>query len=262
MSIYSPQSPFHSLFFDWDGTLSLMEGIDFLADLNDVGDTVKRMTQDAMAHRGISEENYALRLSLVQPHRKQLEKLKDTYLGKLAPQSRQCLALFKKLGKEIYILSAGLLPALLPFASYFGLENDHLHAVDIYFDAQGQYLDFDHQSLMVQQTGKAQCIAKLSSGNTHTALVGDGANDLAAAGTVTRFIGYGGVHQHPLLMQEAEFFIKKAPFSALLPLLLTEHEIQGLSGEDRHLLQEGLYHLQDRGLLIKGIPDDQSTLSG
>lgn len=261
-STLTPIEPYNIIFFDCDGTLSLIEGIDFLAELNGVGSTVKRMTEQCMGSEGISASLYEQRLTLVQPNQQQLAKLKVKYVQRLAPLAKETVTLLHRLGKTIHILSAGIRETILPLAEYLQITEAHVHAVHLSMNPDGHYATFDHRSPLINNDGKKNLINRIAGPKNRCVLIGDGANDLAAANAVTRFVGYGGMHHHPQIMQKAEIFLLNSSFSALLPLLLTQAEHDALSTSDRSLYENGVLQLKQNGLLIHGEQHVYHSLSG
>ena len=254
--------PFTNIFFDCDGTLSLIEGIDFLAEINDVGSSVRCITERSMADQGISSSIYEKRLNLIKTHQQDIEELKCEYLRHIAPEAGETIALLQGMKKKVHIISAGIQAAILPLAAHLNIPGENVHAVNLSFTENGDYDNFDRASPLITPFGKKIIIEKINRLSMECVLIGDGANDLAASSAVTRFIGYGGAHHHNKIMQEADFFLLKSSFSALLPLLLTETEANHLNKMDRELYQKGLLHIQQEGLLIQGERYVHHSLSG
>ncbi len=258
----APPHPFKTIFFDCDGTLSLIEGIDFLAEINEVGTNVRHITESCMADKGISSAIYEKRLNLIKPNQQQIEQLKHEYLQHIAPEARETIALLQRMNKKVHIVSAGIQTAILPLAEHLKIPCEHVHAVNLYFTQNGDYESFDRASPLITPFGKKIIIERINPLSIECVLIGDGANDLAAGSAVTRFIGYGGTHHHNKIMRQADYFLLKSSFSALLPLLLTETEANHLNKTDRFLYQKGLLHLQQEGLLIQGERYVHNSLSG
>lgn len=247
-SSWQPKQPMDAIIFDCDGTLSTIEGIDELAKNNGVYDKVKAMTATAMGKTGINPELYQERLLLTKPTRKQVIELGQKYFLHQAPDAYDVIQIFKKLNKTIYLISAGLFPAVAIFGEALKIPAENIYAVDIQFDAKDQYQNFDTSSSLTNAKGKREIIEKLNHKNT--LFVGDGLNDLAAADLVTRFVGYGGEFYRQNIADFCDFYISTPSMSSLLPLALTQQECELLAENEAQLYAKGLKLLQEKKVKI------------
>jgi phosphoserine phosphatase len=226
---YDPQIPIDAVVFDCDGTLSHIEGIDELAKINGVGEQVIQLTADAMGRTGINPALYQQRLDLVLPTTQQVAALGDAYLQHTAPDLLTVLRTLTALRKKIYIVSAGLYPAIARFADLLAVEVADIFAVNIYFDAKGNYCDFDRNSPLVYADGKRTIVQQLKQQHQRLVYVGDGLNDYATYDLVTRFIGYGGAFYREQIKSRCQYYISAPSMTPLLPLCLTADEILRLA---------------------------------
>src|SRR3990167_1853816 len=180
--------PLDVIVFDCDGTLSQIEGIDYLASQNGVSKAVHVLTRAAMAETGLSTNLYEERLNLVRPTRVQIDMLAEHYIENMTPDADTVIAIFKKLGKSVYIFSAGVNPSVKLFGEKCGVPTENIFAVDLQFDAMGNYLDFDRRSLLIKQTGKQVLMDQIRKKHQRIGFVGDGMNDIAAMHCVDRFV--------------------------------------------------------------------------
>jgi phosphoserine phosphatase len=238
--------PINAVIFDCDGTLSGIEGIDELANDNQVGDIVQRLTQDAMGKCGMNVDLYAQRLDLTKPTKAQVEALGTRYFAERTAPIAELIAALQRLNKTIYIVSAGFLPAVLKFATLLNIPKEHVFAVDLHFDAQGHYSDFDRTSPLVKKNGKRVLVDQIKASHAHTAFIGDGLSDLEVADLVTRFIGYGGAYFRDNIAKESEFYIKTASLAPLLPVLLTPAETTQLTPPEEAIYQTGVEAIQSQ----------------
>jgi phosphoserine phosphatase len=241
---YSSILPIDAVIFDCDGTLSHIEGIDELAKKNGVGEQVVKLTEDAMGRSGMSPELYQHRLDLVLPTAAQVEALGQLYFQDKTPDLLPVLQLLKALGKTVYIVSAGLLPAISHFATLLDIKTDNIFAVDIYFNAKGQYLDFDRNSPLVYANGKRLIVQKLKEQHPHLLYVGDGLNDYETHDLVTRFVGYGGAFYRENIEKNCQFYITAPSMAPLLPLCLTIDETANLTRDQLVSYKQGLAFLE------------------
>jgi len=245
------QIPLDAIIFDCDGTLSSIEGIDELAKRNSKGPEVEAITAEAMGKIGINPNIYKKRLDLVKPTHEQVIALGMEYFVHRVPHIEKLIALFKKMNKAIYIISAGLLPAITIFGKLLDIPPANIFAVNIDFDDQAHYLDFDHHSPLTTRDGKRLILTQLKSRHQHLAFVGDGLNDYAAHDLVSRFIGYGGTYYRENIAELCQFYIKIHSLDPLLPLCLTEEEHQNLEPQEFERYKQGLQAIAEGRVIIR-----------
>ena len=146
MSDWQLTEPLDAVIFDCDGTLSRIEGIDELARHNGVGERVIALTEEAMSHTGITPEIFHERLKLVDPTKQQLEALGQTYYDDQSQDAATVVDVFHALNKTVYCNIE-----LVTNASFERLcrsvrssNNSVYLAVEVQFDKEGRYRDFDH----------------------------------------------------------------------------------------------------------------------
>lgn len=110
------------LVFDFDSTLSSLEGIDELA--RDAGPEVfaevEALTRRAMEGEIPLEDVFRRRLELIRPTRGQLEALAGHYLRTLELDAAAVVALLRAAGWTPAVVSGGLEPAVRPAAAAAG----------------------------------------------------------------------------------------------------------------------------------------------
>ncbi|MFA6303824.1 MAG: HAD-IB family phosphatase [Legionella sp.] len=249
------KEPIEYFFFDCDSTLSLMEGIDVLATMNQVEAKVHAITERCMSKTGLTVHDYKQRLNYVKPTRDQIKQLAQLYEVYCAPGARETIQVLHDLGKKVFIISGGIKESIIPFAQKLGITADRVLAVDVYFDEKGAYQGFDEQSNLVQANGKALEIAAHHNYQEHSLLVGDGISDWEARKTVTRFVGYAGLQAKEFVQNHSQFYITNANLYPILPLGLTDEESTQLVGEHFAYYLDGLSEIQNDLVLIRE-PED------
>jgi phosphoserine phosphatase len=243
--------PMHTIIFDCDGTLSTLEGIDELAKKNGVGDEVIAMTAEAMGQTGLNANLYAKRLDLVKPTLSQVLAQGNEYFAHVVPDAEQVIRLFQRLQKQIYIVSAGLLPAVSAFGELLGVPRENIFAVAIEFEENGEFKKYDASSPLVYQDGKRIVLNAIKNSHTDTVYIGDGLNDFAVYHLVNRFVGYGGIFYHEKLAEKCQYYIKTPSMAALLPLSLTASEASELNPIERELYDKGLEAIVSGAVVIR-----------
>lgn len=246
------QTPLDALIFDCDGTLSQIEGIDALAAINDVGPAVKTLTEIAMGTTGINPEMYRERLMLTRPRADQMTLIGRKYIENLTEDIAEIISVYQRLEKKIFILSAGLLPAILPLARLLNIPESHVYGVAILFDDEGNFRDFDHASVLIQNQGKCRIVEDILKRHPRVGYIGDGLNDCPVQPFVSRFVGYGGACYRENIAALCDYYIAVRSMAPFLPLTLTENEFQTLSVSEKKLYKKGLTALQAGGVMMRG----------
>lgn len=229
---------FDFIFFDCDSTLSTIEGIDELARQKGKFDEIKRMTDAAMDGEVHLQSIYDRRLELLVPTRAEIKTLEYQYRRTLTPDADAVIAALLTAGKELFVISGGLLAAVRPFAEWLGIPRQNIRAVDVQYnrlsghwwdyqqDQWGErpdelYLDSEDTPL-VESEGKADVVKNLLGDRTgRTLLIGDGMSDVAAKPALDAMIGFGGVVARPGVVKQADIFIHCPSLAPVLPLALS-----------------------------------------
>ena len=248
---WMPEKPIDTFFFDCDGTLSLIEGIDVLASMNNVGEEVRRITQRCMGSTGLSLKDYRQRLEYVQPNLLQLQHLANLYRARRAEGALETIRLLQYLEKNIYIISAGIRTAVLPLATDLGIPAEHVLAVDVEMDEYGHYAGFDEHSDLVSKEGKNRQILKIIKNNQRTLLIGDGLSDWETNTVVTRFVGFSGLNPKEWVQTHSDFFINDTSMYPLINLGLTFEEQANLPDMFTSYYEKGLSAIRNGLVLIK-----------
>jgi phosphoserine phosphatase len=240
ISRWQLEHPVNAVVFDCDGTLSMIEGIDELARSNGVSDAVESLTAEAMNTTGINPSLYEKRLDLVYPKQEQVLALGHHYFKRQAPDVSDVIQLLKRLNKMVYVVSAGLYPAVRIFGELLQVPPENIFAVDIQFDDNGHFVDFERTSPLITRNGKRDIVNRLRMLHPTIIHIGDGMNDYVTYDLVTRFIGYGGAFYRENMAARCKYYINTLSLAPLLPLSLTQKEYQGLGPAEKSLYQKGV----------------------
>lgn len=251
-NVWTLNTPIDSFFFDCDGTLSLIEGINELASMNGVAEQVHQITERCMGKTGMTLHDYSQRLAYVKPTCKQIEELANSYIDHLAPGARELIQLLHFLHKKIYIISAGIKMAVIPLAHALEIPSENVLAVDVYLNEQGNYEGFDTTSNMTKGNGKTEQIASMMKPGERSVLVGDGVSDWEARQTVTRFIGFAGLNPKEWVKKHSNFYITNTSFYSIIPLTLTPDELKQLPTKYYAYYEQGITDIDNSVVLIKG----------
>jgi len=265
---------FDFVFFDCDSTLSTIEGIDELARARGKFAEVKAMTDAAMEGEIHLQSVYDRRLQLLSPNRGEIRRLEQLYRQTVVPNTQTVIAALQQLGKELFIVSGGLLAAVKPFGEWLGIPGANIRAVDVEYNRlSGQWWDYQQdqwgqrpdvqymhpkESPLMESHGKADVIRELLGTRTgRIVLIGDGMSDVAARPAVDWVIGFGGVITRPRVAANADVFIKANTLAPVLPLVLSAPEQQNLKQTPfAPLLQKGLQIIESDDVVLAGDSSD------
>ncbi len=211
---------FDIICFDCDSTLSKIEGIDELGRHVDKFDEMVVLTNAAMNGELALEDVYGKRLDLIKPDKSQIDWLADLYIAEIVEGVESVFSTLLGQGKQLHIISGGIRQAILPLAKKLGLPENRVHAVNVLFNEEGLYQDFDQQSPLAKTGGKAVICQQINNSNVAMAMIGDGKTDLEAKQAGAKVIGFGGVMQRNIVVEQADFFVKEASLEAVLPFLV------------------------------------------
>jgi len=223
------QGKFRVVCFDCDSTLSRLEGIDELASRYGRKSEVAGLTEAAMNGSLSIDDVYAKRLSIVRPDREAVDWLGERYVEELVPGARETIEALHRLGKEVYVVSGGLLPSVRHLAQALTIPWSHVYAVSIEFDASGAYQGFDQGSPLPRADGKAVVCRELAKRHGAIAMVGDGMTDVAARAGGAYVVGFGGVAYRETVAMGADCYVAHAELTATLEPLLSEEERKALA---------------------------------
>jgi len=196
---------FDVICFDCDSTLSRIEGIDELARRVGMGEEMSKLTDLAMNGVVPLEAVYERRLSLIRPDQDSINWLADLYIAEIVEGVKEVFASLLAQDKAVHIISGGLRQAILPLAECLGLPESHVHAVDIYFNDDGSYRNYDLNSPLARTGGKAVVVGTLK-GQCSLVMVGDGKTDLEAKQAGAYVLGFGGVVDRAIVRELADFY--------------------------------------------------------
>lgn len=226
-------STFDLIFFDCDSTLSSIEGIDELARAKGKAGRVGLLTNKAMDGELDLADVYGKRLKAINPTRAQLKAVEERYWETAVEDALQVIDALHFLGKQVFIISGGLIDAVMGFGRRLGVAPERIRAVELeYNELSGRwwdyhepgaqqakaYLDYSAGPLTVSH-GKSRIVNELAGDLPgRRMMIGDGASDLAAQDAVDLFVGYGGVVAREALLDGSEVFIHAESLSPVLPL--------------------------------------------
>jgi phosphoserine phosphatase len=211
---------FDVICFDCDSTLSRIEGIDELARRVGMGEEMSKLTDAAMNGVVPLEAVYDRRLSLIRPDQDSINWLADLYIAEIVDGVKEVFTLLLAQDKAVHIVSGGLRQAILPLAKCIGLPENHVHAVDIYFNEDGSYRNYDLNSPLARTGGKAEICRQLLKAQGSLVMIGDGKTDMEAKEAGAYVLGFGGVVDRPIVRQLSDFYVTEPTLLSVLEHIL------------------------------------------
>ena len=206
------------IFFDFDSTLLSVESLDWLI----LSGLENASEQDRAQHQAdiqeITEQGMNGKIPFDVSLEKRLEKatLNQQAVAEFAQTLPQYITqgmpkLIKKLqaaGVEVYIVSGGFTPCLLPVAAHLKIPSQRVYGNTFVYDKNGNVTGFDPNNPLSQPGGKAKLLEALAL-QGRLVFIGDGQTDYDTykQQKVDSFIFYSEHVQRPRLEE-------KAPFSA------------------------------------------------
>ncbi len=229
----SASPPFERIVFDCDSTLSTIEGIEELSAHDPkLRRAVEALTADAMDGKISLESVYGRRLSLINPRQIDVMKVGSRYVQTAVPGAKLLIAGLHSLGKEVLIVSGGLRLPVATFAAWLGVADGRVHAVQVRFNADNSYHDYDRRSELARNGGKSAVLSGLPP--ARTVFIGDGITDAETRDVVDSFICFGGVVLRDDVAELADAVVQVPQLAALLNLLCSADELDRLSRDPRH----------------------------
>ncbi len=219
-------SSYDLILFDCDSTLTIIEGIDELAKKMGLAKKITELTNAAMNGDLPLHEVYSKRLNLIKPDRFSIKWLGQHYIDNIIEDAASVISILQAHGKEIHIVSGGILQAIQQLGESLKIPQKNIHAIDVYFDNFGNYDGFDEASPLCQQNGKALICQKLMSVKGSAIMIGDGATDLEVSKVGATVIGFGGIIHRTLVEQNADYYIKENKLTPVLDLCLANDKSQ------------------------------------
>jgi phosphoserine phosphatase len=223
---------FATVIFDCDSTLSAVEGIDELAGPH--REASSALTNAAMRGELRLEDVYGRRLELIRPSRAQIEALGRLYVERLVPDARETIAALRAEGIAVRIVSGGLLPAVRAVARAVDVPDEHVAAVDVWFDPRGAFAGWDSHSPLASSFGKRAQLERWNGMPRPVMIVGDGITDLEARPPADIFVAFAGISARDPVLAGADAVIRIRSLAPVLRLALGEDEPRTL--EARALL--------------------------
>ena len=206
------------IIFDFDSTVVRAESLDevlALALANDANAASKKQKIHELTAAGMEGEisfakSLQSRLQIATPSQRDFEKVGELMLPKITSGFGNLFENLRKRRLEIFIVSGGFVPCILPVAKFLGISRKNIWANVPLFDSEKKFAGIDDQNHFPILGDKTPVIQKIKSENfgKKIILVGDGNNDLQAfeSGAADAFIGFGANAVREKVRKKAPFW--------------------------------------------------------
>lgn len=202
--------------FDFDSTLTSVEGLDVLAEISLEGksereEIVKKIQEitDLGIDGDISfTESLSRRIALLKANKSDLDKLIDLLRTKFSDSVLENKAFFDQYKDQIYVISCGFKEFIVPIVAELGISEDRVYANTFTFDEEGMINGFDDKNPLSQHNGKVNCLrgANLEG---EIQIIGDGYSDyvMRREGVADKFFAYTENISRKKAMDNADFVV-------------------------------------------------------
>jgi phosphoserine phosphatase len=199
------------IFLDCDSTLSGIEGIDELARARGhvIFEEIVALTNAAMNGEVPLDEVFGRRMEIIRPTQSMADRVAIRYLETVTPGMSELVSGLQARGWLTVILSGGFAPLIEPLARSLGIE--HIEAVPLYFDHDGNYAGYGADYPTTRSGGKNVIIREWRQAMLpeRVVMIGDGVSDLETKPDVDMFVGFGGVVAREPVRRGADYWLSE-----------------------------------------------------
>ncbi len=191
--------PNRKFVFDFDSTLTSVEGLDVLAEISlrnnpDRDNVIKKIQEitDLGIDGDISfSDSLSSRIALLKANKSQLSELVDLLKTKLSESVKANKEFFTKYSDRIYVISCGFKEFIEPVVAELKIKPERIFANTFEFDKNGLITGFDETNPLSQHNGKVNCL-KSSGIQGEIQIIGDGYSDyvMKREGVADKFFAY------------------------------------------------------------------------
>jgi D-3-phosphoglycerate dehydrogenase len=191
--------PNRKFVFDFDSTLTSVEGLDVLAEISlrnnpDKDEVINKIQEitDLGIDGDISfSDSLRSRISLLNANKSQLSELVDFLKTKLSHSVAENKEFFTKYKDQIYIISCGFKEFIEPVVAELNIDSEKIFANTFVFDEDGLIIGFDESNPLSKHDGKVSCL-KSSGIQGEIQIIGDGYSDfvMRREGIANKFFAF------------------------------------------------------------------------
>lgn len=206
--------PNRTYIFDFDSTFTSVEALDVLAEMTLVNNPKKdkiiseivKITNLGIDGEITFTESLKRRLSLLQIHQSDLEKLVEVLKTKVSLSFTKNRSFFEDFSNQILIVSCGFKEFIDPVVANFNIPSEQVFANTFVFDEAGFVVGFDANNPLSKPDGKVECVRNLNlKGDIQ--IIGDGYSDFVIKkhGEAQTFFAYTENVVREMTVKNADF---------------------------------------------------------
>lgn len=211
---------FNNVIFDFDSTLTSLEGLDEIARRKGIVSQISEITALGMNGELSFDQSLRLRLKILKPTARDFAWLEKQYEKNLTLGSKKIIKKLIAQQTNVYIVTGGPRPSIENILINFGIPKENIFASCFSFDKIGMS-QLDSNCLMTKADGKVEMVKKIAK-KGKTAVIGDGMTDLRAAEQADLFIGFGGVVKRDVVKQKSKIYIEQPNLEFLAKYLIQD----------------------------------------
>ncbi|MDX1364011.1 phosphoglycerate dehydrogenase [Arenibacter latericius] len=185
--------------FDFDSTLTRVEGLDVLAEItlkgrsdkDEIIEEIQKITNLGIDGDISFTESLEKRIKLLNAHKDDLVELVDLLRHKISKSIESNKEFFETYSDDIYVISAGFKEFIDPIVAAYNIPADRVYANTFKFDEDGNIIGFDEDNVLSSHNGKIECLKNLGL-QGEVQVIGDGYSDyvMREAGIADKFFAY------------------------------------------------------------------------
>lgn len=185
--------------FDFDSTLTKVEGLDVLAEITlaknprkeEILEEIVNITNLGIDGDISFTESLEKRIQLLEATKEDLTLLITELKKHFSESIKRNKDFFVENSENIYVVSAGFKEFIIPVVADYNIPAERVYANTFEFDTEGKIVSFDKQNPLSVTNGKIKCLKDLNlSGEIH--MIGDGYSDYVTreAGVAHKFYAF------------------------------------------------------------------------
>ncbi len=185
--------------FDFDSTLTSVEGLDVLAEItlannprkNEIIEEIINITNLGIDGEISFPESLERRIKQLNAKKSDLSLLVKELRKHVSSSIERNKEFFQNYGEHIYVISAGFKEFIIPIVAEYNIPAEKVYANTFVFNENDEIIGFDRDNVLSKTNGKIQCLRDMNL-EGEVQMIGDGYSDYVTreAGVADTFFAY------------------------------------------------------------------------
>lgn len=185
--------------FDFDSTLTSVEGLDVLAEItlannprkNEIIEEIINITNLGIDGEISFPESLERRIKQLNAKKSDLLLLVKELRKHVSSSIERNKEFFQNYGEHIYVISAGFKEFIIPIVAEYNIPAERVYANTFVFNENDEIIGFDRDNVLSKTNGKIQCLRDMNL-EGEVQMIGDGYSDYVTreAGVADTFFAY------------------------------------------------------------------------